>query len=426
MSVLGNRMAILGFVFITNVLISRYLGPDGKGVLAALLIYPTLLVSMSELGIRQASIYIVGKKEHTESKIIGVILFFLVLMSVVSIIAISLIFIFLRNPAFNESMIILALMIVPLMLCISYSQGVFLGKEQITNFVRTSWIASALELGFIVLLVVYANQYIIGALTAKILGLALVAFYALWLISKIAPIKINLDIQLAKKMLHLGIVYGIALFVLNLNYKVDIILLDLLSNPFELGQYTVGVTIAELIWQLPTALSLLVFSKSANAIDPRTFSKDISKLMRVVLVFAIVGAVTLFFASSYLIPLLFGSEFIPSVEVMQLLLPGIVIMTIFKVLNMDLAGKGKPFISLVVFAPVVVLNIALNFLLIPLYGSNGAAIASSLSYTIGGLLFLVVYARVVDISIKEMFKYQKADFKFIDIIFHGVTKGGSS
>lgn len=88
-------------------------------------------------------------------------------------------------------------------------------------------------------------------------------------------------------------------------------------------------------------------------------------------------------------------------------------MTAFKVLNMDLAGKGKPQVSLIAFMPAVIINIVLNILWIPLYGANGAALASTISYSLGSLIFLALYSRILQIPMLEIIRFQASDFDFI-------------
>ena len=287
----------------------------------------------------------------------------------------------------------LALATIPTGLINTYAQGIFLGKEQIKQFSFTSWLPSLIRLVGILVLVGAAGLYVTGALVAGIIASATLAFYSLWLISRHASLRIRFVPEIAWQMLSLGIVYAAALFVLGLNYKVDIVILQHLRSNAEVGQYTQGVSLAELLWQLPTVLSAVLFSKGANAKDPRAFSRNVAKLMRVTLVVAALGSLALFAVVGYFIPLVYGEDFTPSILITRLLLPGIVAFTVYKVLNMDLAGKGRPWLSLYVAAPAVVLNIALNLLLIPRYGANGAALASTMSYTLSALAFMVVYAR---------------------------------
>ena len=137
------------------------------------------------------------------------------------------------------------------------------------------------------------------------------------------------------------------------------------------------------------------------------------KTMSALLAWQGAGAIALFVAAPILIPIVYGEAFLPSARVLQILIPGVVTFTIFKVLNMDLAGKGRPEISLAVFSPAVLVNITLNLMWIPKYGANGAALASTISYSLSAILFLFVYAHVVKIKVTSLLDFQISDWDFI-------------
>ena len=164
-------------------------------------------------------------------------------------------------------------------------------------------------------------------------------------------------------------------------------------------------------------LSTIVFARSATAKDGLQFSKKVALLLRLSIVFIGFGSLILILIARNVILILYGTDFIKSTEVMQLLLPGILILNIFKVLNMDLAGKGKPWISMKAMIPALLINVVLNYFFIPTYGANGAALASTISYTIAALMYLHFYSKEVKLPIKEILHYSKADFlPIMDII----------
>jgi Na+-driven multidrug efflux pump len=98
---------------------------------------------------------------------------------------------------------------------------------------------------------------------------------------------------------------------------------------------------------------------------------------------------------------------------MKFLVPGIVAIVVHKVLNMDLAGRGKPYVALWSFLPALALNIVLNLLLIPLWGAAGAALATSASYGIAAVGFLIHYSRETQVPLMEVVTYSRADFEFV-------------
>lgn len=147
------------------------------------------------------------------------------------------------------------------------------------------------------------------------------------------------------------------------------------------------------MWQIPMLLSTIVFARSSSATDKEAFSRKIIPLMHASVLFVGVACVCLAIVARPLITLLYGQSFLESASVLQILLPGVVLLTVFKVMNMDLAGRGKPWIQLGAMLPALFVNGVLSTTLIPKYGADGAAISSTISYSLAGAIFLVLYCR---------------------------------
>ena len=180
--------------------------------------------------------------------------------------------------------------------------------------------------------------------------------------------------------------------------------------------------ITDFLWEIPMLLTTIIFAGSANAKDGAKYSKKVAQLLRLSIVFIGFGSIIMLILARYMILVMYGEEFIKSTEVLKILLPGVLLLTIFKVLNGDLAEKEKPWVSMKAMIPAVVLNIGLNFAFIPKYGANGAAIASTISYTFAALLFLYFYSKAVEIPIKEILHYSKGDFHVVKLALKKIVK----
>lgn len=189
--------------------------------------------------------------------------------------------------------------------------------------------------------------------------------------------------------------------------------MDQRSSEYELGIYSKGASLIEYLWQIPMLFSTLIFARSASAKDDIAFSRKVAQLLRLSSI-AIVGvSLVLMVFSKWIILILFGASFLPSAQALVIMLPGVLLLTIFKVLNMDLAGKGKPWISMKAMLPAVLLNIILNWYLVPVYGANGAAFSATISYSISALLFLHFYSKEANIPLREILQYSPSDFDAI-------------
>jgi len=241
------------------------------------------------------------------------------------------------------------------------------------------------------------------------------AVYQLKTNSFIQHFTTKINWKILKSILSLGLVYAASLLIINLNYKADVFLLDQYSSTYEIGIYSRGVTLTEYLWQIPMILSTLVFARSTAAKQSHQFSLRVCQLLRVSLIFITLGSIVLFFTSDILIRTLFGDAFIRSSKVQQILLPGVLLLTIFKVLNMDLAGRGKPWTSMIAMVPALIINVVLNILWIPTMGADGSAYASLVSYSFAALAFYVVYSVKTGIPLREIISYRASDFDFLNL-----------
>jgi O-antigen/teichoic acid export membrane protein len=110
--------------------------------------------------------------------------------------------------------------------------------------------------------------------------------------------------------------------------------------------------------------------------------------MRQILVIASVGGIAIAIGSSLFLPLVFGERFRPSIAVVWLLLPGTVALSLGRVGVSDLAGRGKSGYSSVFSITALVVTVALDLILIPRLGIQGAALASSAAYFTNTILIL--------------------------------------
>jgi O-antigen/teichoic acid export membrane protein len=406
-----SKIGVIIFSLAQSIIIARWLGPELNGVIAALLVYPSLFMVIGSLGISQSTTYYIAKKTYTENQIKTAVSQIWILTSLISLVVSYVLIKYFSNSGDNLILVFLALAPIPFALFNTYNSGVFLGKNQIKAFNKINWLPPFFILIATIILVIVFNFSITGAMTALILGPALMSVIMLFKNGFIKAFSINIEVSVIKSLLSLGVIYAISLLVINLNYQLDIILLDKFSTNYQTGIYGKGAGLIQYLWQIPMLLSTIVFARSAVAKNERLFSIKVCQLLRISIIIIGLASVLLVFIAPLLINLLYGSKFIDSADVMIYLVPGVVLMTIFKVLNMDMAGRGKPWISLKPMLPALIINIILNVLWIPAYGANGAAVASTISYTCAAILFLHFYSKEVEIPVREIFAYSKSDME---------------
>ena len=170
-----------------------------------------------------------------------------------------------------------------------------------------------------------------------------------------------------------------------LSLRQDVLLLAVLANTHEVGIYTVGVAAAELAWYIPTALQSVATVKFASEDDTVELAQ---RLNRSVWPYTVLFSGLIVMVAAPLIPLVYGAPFHASILPLVLLLPGILATSMSSALSAWLSGSGHPGDPAGANVVNMVVNLVANVLLAPRLGASGAAIASSISYSVASVLIM--------------------------------------
>lgn len=394
-----TRLVIMAASLAQGVLVARYLLDEGKGIISLYVVALNLTLALGDMGGKQSFAFFMTKRgmELREAwRYIRVSLSLAIVFE-----AFLLLSVLLSRDMMGRRTIVaylMAIMVFRLYSSYSYSFALALRKIQLINLchVVTQVVTLSFVIVFIVVLDGGEEWFFAGTLAGATATCAILSIWryrhleSLSVATEVAPF----DWQRWRTISVKGFSYAIPLFIMGLNYRLDIFILDYYENEGVVGVYSQGASLAQLLWLFPEVLALVIFSHSLNSSEEKKFAvqliQNLWKLMKVLgLVLLPIGA-----AAFYLIPVIYGPAFAQSSWVFLIILPGVYLMVLYKSLNGDLAARGFPQIAGYVFFPAVVINVVLNIILIPKYSAVGAAIASSISYTIAALVYLFIYRRM--------------------------------
>jgi O-antigen/teichoic acid export membrane protein len=177
-----------------------------------------------------------------------------------------------------------------------------------------------------------------------------------------------------------------------LGFRLDQMIMGVISTPSALGVYAVAVNASEIELYVPQSVANGLVPVIVRA-DAAERGERTMRIFRLVSIATAAGAVFAFALGPYLVPAVFGSAFEPSVGPFLWLVAGglgFVANSIFSAALVASDAPGKA--SLGPFAALVV-GTALDFALIPSYGATGAAIAAAAGFFAGGLTAAAAFAR---------------------------------
>jgi O-antigen/teichoic acid export membrane protein len=399
-SALALRVSLYATGFLGSILISRVLGPEGRGLYYLPVVTAATVASFANLGLEQANVYLLGNGRVSMARLWAQGGLIAVAMGVVGLVATV------AAPAFLPSLyaqtplllLVLSGLTIPLTLHTQIVGGLVALAGRVTVQFRAGLVGSVVQ---VVLLGVLATTGELGV--ASVLGTTLISSLATWwMVASRAPQPggrwASWDPALLRQTLVHSIPLHLASVLLFLHLRLDMFMVSAWSGAAALGLYSLAVVLAETVQLATDSLSL--------ALLPRQVGNSIEEAARVSLrgvrANALIGgalAIGWAVVGSPFIAFAFGRAFLPAYLPLALLLPGVVGLGLQRACGPAVVRGGHAWGLAAIQAASLSVNAWLNAMLIPKMGAAGAALASSISYSISAAIVLRWTARMAGDSL---------------------------
>ena len=402
----GQTMAVevwsIGLGLALSILLARTLGPEGNGLYALALLLPTTMAQLLNLGVAPANVYYVGRGDVPLGRALRATTRLGLILGALGLVLAPLIVYFWGEqwfPGVPPSLMLLAFAAYPIGLFQGYYITLLTAVKDFRRFNRTLALMPSVTIVLAALFILPFGMGVAGAVLAYLVGQA--AGTIMSRTSLRAHLNPTQDRSEGESWWEYGrrcILYGWKAHLSNIlayvNYRADVFLVNLFLNPALVGIYFVAVQVAERLWLPSKVLSTVLLPRMAE-MHARADTRDLTPLMsRLVLWGTIIICLLVAAVALPVIRLLFGEAYVGSIPPLLWLLPGIALASSSRIVANDFAARGRPEWNSMLSAAVLVVNIVANILLIPRFGINGAAIATTISYSFNMVVKTIIYSRV--------------------------------
>ena len=409
---LASRVGVFILSLASGVILARALGPNGRGIYALALLAPSVLVLVANLGVSNALVYHLARRTYPFDTVIGQVISLALLLGVGAmavLVGVSHFFGHVLLPGVSEQLILMAGAAIPLSLffyfCLSFTQGV-----QAFWAFNSLYMVNAAALLVLLAFLVVAPRSVTVAVAAWTLSWVPTALLGLYWLSRWGRLNARFDWHVSRALLRFGIVGYLSFLTNYFNLRLDTFLVNIFKNATQVGFYAVAVGLAETIWYISTSAATVLAPRVAAG-ESTESDESTAQVCRVVFATSILAALLLGVTAPVIIRILFGSGFAPSVTAVWLLLPGVVTLSVARVLSSYLLGRNRQVVDLVASLAGVVGTLALDLLLIPRFGFAGAAAASSVAYTVTLAVNLTWVVRNSTLTAGDLLMPRPADFR---------------
>ena len=400
-------MASLAFLatagFLLNVVIGRLYGPETLGVFNICFGLFIFLSQFGSFGLQFSVLHAIAAREAHEQEEVDEIVsagFASVLVTSTIVALVGLACTPLFAAAFNAADIANAwVVMLPGLWAFSinkYLFGVLNGVRHMRVFAVLQALRFALMLAALAALALMkAPGYALtGVFTAaELLLLPLLTAYSARTISRVRLPKTRAWVE---RQLSYGSRAFMSGAILELNTRVDVLLIGVWLDATRAGIYSAALLVVEGMTQAVTVLRnnvnplIAKYIATGDKAGLLAFSRKLSLYFTAFMAAASVVAILVY--PLYIDLALDGGAFYASLPSAAILLVGLAATAAAQCFGMILAMAGKPGLHTAYVTVVMVANVALNAALIPLMGIEGSATATALSYVVAGL-GAIVFAR---------------------------------
>ncbi len=407
---------------VSNILVARLLGPEGKGVVVLLANYISIVVIIFMFGMSEGNVFYISKKSYTQSSIISTNFVHTIIITIIFVICSLLIKDLLlvsvlkgvQNKFFYLSLLLFPLQFIFLH-CITMLQGFKLLKEYSLSFVIR---ALALLLMQVILVPIWN---VAGAVIALILSVfSAIIFSLIRLFRNNFSLGIP-NLKFFKDSLFFGVKSQIGLLLNFFERRLDYFFVNIFLEPIQVGFYSVAVIVAELPWYFPNAVGTVIFPEITSKEKSEAY-RFVAFICRNTIVITLFIAIVVGILANILIKIIFGPRFMPAIIPLQLLLPGIIFLAINRVICVGFSGTGRPELGTLTVVFSFITTVVLDLLLIPRIGIRGAALASSFSYFTSALAGLIIFKKISHLRFSDLLLFKPADLKKYGLIKNWVLK----
>lgn len=406
--VLIRNMAFMVFPLITFPYLSRILGPEGMGKINFASSFSNYFAMVASLGIPMYGAREIARVRDNKEEL---------------------------NKAFNE-IFTLNIVIAVLAFIIYVVVLLVLNKTKANVLFFTIY-------GVSFLINVFCVEWLFTGLEKfSYISIRSILFQILFIILTFIFIKSEKDVMLVPLFL---LINGIIQFFLNINYgcryikfsvigkfelkkhikpimtifagtvasavymSMDIVMLGLMKSDWSVGVYNASIRINGIVLGILTSLSGIFYSRLSNYYKTNREEEAIKilnnwgKCISIIIFPVITG---LYITADQFIPILAGEKYTSAIITSQLMLPMLYFSIVANYIGVQLYSKGKEKQATTIIITTVIIGVILNFLLIPKYSENGAAISK---------VFMGLFGYVANIYVvkKNNFTPYKFEIKYL-------------
>jgi antigen flippase len=381
--ILGTDITILLCSVVTSLVGARALGPEGRGDLLIITLWPLVTSLLAELGLPNAYRYWIAKEPARASSLFSNAIIYTIVASTLSI---TLAYIavphLVSQPGVGITLVHIYLLNIPAVIFLDLMRGLLEGSR------RFGWAGAARLIFFGIQASGFAILWFSNRLTvataaytmmfAQVISMTL-ALVAVW--RQLRP-----RWKPSWTEFRTSMNYGVRDYAGGLadyaTLRMDQIMLSAMATNGAIGLYVMAVRLSEVTALAGSALADALMPEVAASTAAERSESLLGRTLRLTIYFNLLLLLPLWWAAPRILRILFGESFVPATGAFRWLLVAAVVWSAAAIVTRGLQGFGYPGLTTIARFLSAAVTVPALLILLPRYGIAGAAMASLIGYSV--------------------------------------------
>ena len=385
--IVGCKVIKAILMLIVTAITARYLGKEKYGIITYASGLCAFVVPIMQLGLNSTFVHEITNRPGEDGKVVGTIITMSMTSAMFCILGIV-----------SFSLIATAGQQETILVCSIYSLMLFFNAMEMIQYwfqakLMAKFSAFAMIIAYVgvsifqILLVVFRAGVYFFAISYS-LDYFLIALILIVVFKKKSGQKIKFSFSLAKELLSVSKFYIIANLMSTVYVHTDVVMLNFMAGPAETGIYGAAWNCANMFNFVFAAIidSMRPTIYEGKNIDQQTFEKRTIELFSILFYFASAMIIMMMIFSPLIVKIMYGADYVEAVGVLRIVAWMSVFSYVGTARSAWMLAENKHKYLWIINLIGVILNVVVNYFLIPILGSSGAAIASVVTQFLSNVL----------------------------------------
>jgi O-antigen/teichoic acid export membrane protein len=394
------RAVLMVMGAVSGVVIARELQPDGRGAYYVIATIAAITISVGHLSIEQSHVWLWSRAADPRAVAANSLVLGLVVGALAAVAAAVIVGMLGPRlmPVAGYGWLAMVLAAIPGAMAVLYLNNVLVMRSQVQVVNRGALLGGTLQCGLLLLLA--ATAHLSPGMVILLWTVSVVTPLAV-LVPAVRPRLRHWDPPLARQAVGRGLRYHLGLASLFLLFRSDILILDGMTSRAAVGLYSLAVSLAELTRLVTDAIAQIALPGQLDT-DQDGAAAATMRVTRLTALVALLSVGLLCATAPLLVPFVYGPAFRGSVAPLLGLAPGLLALGATRPIGAFLLRLDRPMLASAMSVAALVVNVALNLVLVPGHGILGSAVASSIAYVGLAALQTAWFLRATGASVRDL------------------------